>query len=530
MSLSNIIQPNMKAVFYGRHSTDKQNMDTQLRSAYDFAEKYQCEIIKEYLDEAVSSRKKERRQLETLLKDAHEKKFDFIIIYAHSRLARIPEEHDVLRIAMSALGIHIVESSSETLYNYGDIVYSSIKDALAKYELDKLRKVTKDAISTLLGQGLWTGGRAPFGYKYHKKLRKTGKRDNTAEIMEFTKSVDISEEVSNAIQNGRFERIEDELILVDDIFSFYKQGYGFRQIAEMMPKASHRGKDWNHDLVKQVIINPFYAGYIAIRKRKTNAKNTLNKRDDWKMNKCPLIDPVITFSEWEECFQLYEKRKEKALPPNYFKTSFLVNNLLYCEACKQFFKGKDQRSKGYGCLVYVCSCKKEKGKRRIKADDIHLEVIQKMFQLQKKSNQEITDIIKEKIRVECENLEEKMKVISKALEREELKLFTINAKIQKLFLTNGDETLIKILSIGKEALTNSIGEKSNQITELQKTAQLLRDIDGDPRYIDEKIMDFNQFISLPDIRLRRMYLYFIESISVDAFGNLKFTFRMNLEK
>ncbi|MFH7617445.1 recombinase family protein, partial [Pseudomonas syringae group genomosp. 7] len=82
--------------------------------------------------------------------------------------------------------------------------------------------------------------------------------------------------------------------LVDKVFTLYKQGYGFRRIAEAMPKLSHRGKDWNSDKVKQVIINPFYAGYIAIRKRKPTAKNTLNKREEWKLNKSPLIDPVIT--------------------------------------------------------------------------------------------------------------------------------------------------------------------------------------------------------------------------------------------
>jgi site-specific DNA recombinase len=514
----------MKAAFYGRHSTDKQNMDTQLRSAYDFAEKYKCEIIEEYLDEGVSSRKKERRGFESLIKAANDKKFDFIIIYSHSRLARIPEEHDALRITMSVLGIHIVESSTETLYGYGDIVYSSIKDALAKYELDKIRKVTKDSISTLLKQGLWTGGRAPFGYKYHKKLRRTGKKDNGSAIMELSKS--LSKDLVSTVQNGRFECIEHELIMVKKVFSLYKEGYGFRQIAEAMPKSSYRGKDWDNDKVKQVIINPFYAGFLAIRKRNLNAKNSINKREEWNINKSPLIEPVITFSEWEECFRLYEQRKEKIFPPNFYKTGFLVNNLLFCKSCNQFFSGKDQRSNGYGSRIYMCkTCKK-----KIRADDIHQEVIQKMFKLQKKSTEEMITIIKDEIRSECEKMEEEINVISKIMEKEELKLFTLNAKIQKLFLINGDETIIKILSIGKETLTNSITEKSNQIVELQKSIQMLRNIDGDHRYIEEKIMDFQQFISLSDIRLRRLYLYFIESINVDSSGGLEYKFRIDLEK
>ncbi|MBU8880092.1 recombinase family protein [Bacillus sp. FJAT-29790] len=524
MSLANIIQPGMKAAFYGRHSTDKQNMDTQLRSAYDFADKYQCEIIGEYLDKGISSRKKERRGIETLIKDAKENKFEVIIIYAHARLARIPEEHDALRLTMSILGIHIVESSTETLYSYGDIVYSSIKDALAKYELDKIRAVTKDAIATLLGQGLWTGGKAPFGYKYHKKLRKKGKKDNNSAIMEFSEF--LTEDLANSIQKGRFERIEHEIILVNKVFSLYKLGYGFRQIAEMMPKLSHRGKDWNDDKVKQVIINPFYAGYLAIRKRKLGAKNTLNNRNEWKIKESSLIQPVITFSEWEECFRLYEQKKEKKLPPNYYKTSFLVNNLLFCKPCNQFFSGKDQRSKGYGSLIYLCkSCK-----RKISAESIHLDVMQKLDKLQTKSTEEMVSIIKEKISDECERLKKEIEVISKAKEEEDLKLFTINTKIQKLFQTDGDETIIKILSIGKETLTNSITEKKNQITTLQKSVQTLWNIDGNHRHIEEKINDYQHLFNLPNIQLRRLYLYLIKSIKVNSTGGLEYQFRVDLEK
>ena len=526
MSLRSIIHPGMKGVFYGRHSTDKQNMDTQLRSAYDFAEKYECEIIDEYLDEGVSSRKKVRKGLEHLIRDANEKKFEFIVIYSHSRLARIPEEHDVLRLTMSVLGVHIVESSTETLYSYGDIVYSSIKDALAKYELDKIRVTTRDALKSLLQQGLWTGGKAPFGYKYHKKLRRTGKKDNQSTIDQISSEFSMDLATANSIQYGKFECIEDELVLVNKVFDLYKRGYGFRQIADMMPKASYRGKNWDKEKVKQIIINPFYAGYMAIRKRNSTSRNTINNRNEWEMQTSPHIQPVITYREWEECFHLYEQRKDKKFPPNYFKTSFLLSNLLICKACNQRLMGKDQRSKGYGKKIYICkSCDYKLG-----ADDVHNAVWRLLVKLQSKNNEDIIKSIKEKIIQDCADLKEEKRILEKILERERIKLFAVNNKIDNLFRIHADNTVIKLLYIGKETLNNSIDQKTSQIQKLQESIYTLETLDANREYIEEKILDFKQLNTLPQIQLRRLYLYLIEYITVEMPGKLECKLRINLEK
>lgn len=499
-------------------------MDTQLRSAHDFAEKYGCEIIDEYLDEAVSARKKERKGLDHLIKNANEKKFEFIIIYSHSRLARIPEEHDVLRLTMSILGIHIVESSTETLYSYGDIVYSSIKDALAKYEIDKIRITTKDALKSLLKQGLWTGGKAPFGYNYHSKLRRTGKNDNELTIKKISR--ELPNELATTIQKGSFERIEDQLILVKKVFNLYKSGFGFRQIADKMPTGSYREKNWDKDKVKQIIINPFYAGYLAIRKRNPASRNTINNREDWEMKESSQIEPVITFREWEECFCLYEQRKDKKFPPNYFKTSFLLTNLLVCKTCNQALKGKDQRSNGYGKKIYLCpNCN-----YKLVADDVHCEISKLFVKLQSKNKDDIITSIQEKVIINCSELEEEKKVLEGILEQEKIKIYTVNNKIDKMFRLNADKILIKLLNIGKETLSSSIQQMTSQVEELQETINTLKSLDSNRKYIEEKIIDFKQLNSMSEMQLRRLYLYFIEYILVEIPGKLECKLRIDFDK
>jgi site-specific DNA recombinase len=523
----------MKGAFYGRHSTDKQNLDSQLSSAYDFAEKYECEIVGDYFDEGISSRKKDRDGLKLLLKDANEGKFDFIIIYSHSRLARMPEEHDTLRITMSVLGIHIVESSTETLYSYGDIVYSSIKDALAKYELDTIRKNTKNSIKSLAKQGLWTGGRAPFGYKYYPKIankkNRKGERESSSTVKEIEKL--LPNDMAATVKSGRFESFEDELILVKDVFTLYKEGYGFTQIADQLPENSYRGKNWDKDKVKQIIINPFYAGYIAIRKRNLSSRNTINSRDEWEMNKSSLIKPIITLAEWEECFELYEQRKEKKLPPNFYRTSFYLSNLLVCKHCSQQMKGKDQRSNGYGDKIYLCKgCNfKVIAIEKDGTGGIHESVFQLLSKLQAKNTNEIVEAIQNKITNESVQIQEKVNILLERIEEEKKKLYAIKLHIDKLFSKEVEQTVIKILYVAEETLQNSINEKTKRLEDYKTILSKLNNIEANDQYIEKKILDFKQMKDLSDVRLRRLFLYLIENILVDKKGNLECKLRFNLE-
>ncbi|MEC1716400.1 recombinase family protein, partial [Schinkia azotoformans] len=73
MKLAEIIHPGMKGVFYGRHSTDKQEMVMQQHSVANLITKYGCDIVDEYLDAGVSAVKKnihQRKQLQRLINDA----------------------------------------------------------------------------------------------------------------------------------------------------------------------------------------------------------------------------------------------------------------------------------------------------------------------------------------------------------------------------------------------------------------------------------------------------------------------------
>jgi DNA invertase Pin-like site-specific DNA recombinase len=78
-----------RAVLYLRVSTiDRQNPETQGIELRQFAELRGYEVVQEYVDHGVSGTKVRRPALDQLLKDAHRRKFDAVLVWSCDRLAR----------------------------------------------------------------------------------------------------------------------------------------------------------------------------------------------------------------------------------------------------------------------------------------------------------------------------------------------------------------------------------------------------------------------------------------------------------
>ncbi|MGO4887285.1 recombinase family protein [Anaerobacillus sp. MEB173] len=503
MSLSNLLKPGSVGAFYGRHSTEKQNMETQLRSAFEFVEKYDCTIEKEYLDSSVSSRRRDRKQFQNLLADANKKKFDFVVIYDHSRLARIPEDHDMLRITMSLLEIPIFESSTETLYDSGDLILAAVKDGVAKYELDKIRINTKKTMETLADKGHWTGGVAPFGYMYHKKGEK---------------------------KHGHFEQVEHEVVLVKKVFELYKENHGFASIAKQLPLKSHRGSNWTKDKVKNIITNPIYAGYLAIRRKDLGRHNAVRERADWRMKESSLMKPVITKSEWEYCWDLYTIKKSENKNPKHYKTSFLVNGLLICNNCNLSLKNKDQRTtsnqgKVYGKRVYYCqSCS-----YKLIADDVHEKIIDIFKTSFKLEEDKIVENMKLKVSEKIDIENDKMENLVEALKVEKSKLYQCDQKLDEYFKEEEKfKELIKILILTKEHVQEQIYQINESINETKWNIETLQEV-----YLDDEIL-INGLEALKEItkqdqfHVRRLFICLVDEIVTDEFGSLEVKLKYNL--
>ncbi|MGE7604039.1 recombinase family protein [Peribacillus sp. NPDC097675] len=505
MDLSKVLTPGLKGVFYGRHSTHKQVMDTQLRSAYDLVGKYDCSIVEEILDKGVSSRNKDRQGFKRLISEAYSKKFDFVIIYSHSRIARIPEEHETFRATMHILDIPIIESENESLYDVGDTIFRAIKDGVAKYELDKIRVNTKNAIQTLAKKGRWTGGRAPFGYKY------------TPKYMGGTEKV---------------ETIDIEIEMVKKVFDLYKNNNGFTSIANQMPPNSHRGKAWNKDRVKNIITNPFYAGYTSIRRKYENKHNSIKDRREWVMEKSSLIPAIISIGEWEYCWSLYLNKKERKVPPKHFKTKFLLTSLLKCQNCDNLLEGKDQRTKSnqgkaYGKRVYVCkSCN-----YKIDAADAHNTTLKVFKNYQGIEKEKVIVAVQEKVEDEIKHIRMNILDLEKTWKRDKEKIHFCNIDIEKYFKEKDEKELhIKVLSLTKKRLLENIQQIEEFIEEKHARIKFLMEVQKNQDLIEDQLSELKTASLSRSQELRALFLYAFEEIKVNDTGHLYYKCQFNLDE
>ena len=70
-----------------KESTERQNVENQLRELRDFCTKQDWEVIAEYIDHE-SGAKTDREQFQLLFVHAHQRKFDAVVFWALDRFSR----------------------------------------------------------------------------------------------------------------------------------------------------------------------------------------------------------------------------------------------------------------------------------------------------------------------------------------------------------------------------------------------------------------------------------------------------------
>jgi DNA invertase Pin-like site-specific DNA recombinase len=97
-----------RAVLYLRVSTLDQHPETQAQELRQFAAQRGYVIVEEYLDHGVSGTKVRRPALDKLLKDAHRRRFDTVLVWSCDRLARSTKHFLQVLDDLNELGIQFL--------------------------------------------------------------------------------------------------------------------------------------------------------------------------------------------------------------------------------------------------------------------------------------------------------------------------------------------------------------------------------------------------------------------------------------
>lgn len=419
---------NKIVALYTRVSTTEQaeegySIDEQERLLREYCKKENYDVFNCYSDKGISGKNiTARPELQSLLIDAQDKKFNLVLVWKINRLARnildLLEMIDLLEkhgITFRSLTEHF-----ETETPVGNLSLHMMA-AVGEFERGTIAQNVKMGMLARAREGKWNGGQV-LGY----------------DIIEIDD--DSKKKKENILQVNK-----REAEVVKLIFNLYTSGMGYKAITNKINKEGYKTKRGNCFAVstlKEILKNPIYIGKIRY-----NVRQNWNEKRRRDINPNPILvqgnhEPIIDVNTWERVQQLLEASKGK--PSRIYDGEFPLTGLLKCPVCgagmvisrtTNTLKDGTKRRFSY----YACGNWKNKGtavchSNSIRADKANEYVYEKLSELMK-NDKLLKDLVEninkgrkdrinpakkdlDKLSKEYEKLEKKKKKIYEAYEDE----------------------------------------------------------------------------------------------------------------
>ncbi|MEN3132961.1 recombinase family protein [Bacillus cereus] len=227
----------MKVAIYVRVSTQEQaregfSIPAQLESLRAFCKSQHWKIVEEYKEEGKSAKSTDRPQIQKMLKDMRNKKFELVLVHKLDRFTRSVSDLYNLLEYMEKYEVNFRSATEvyDTTTAMGRL-FITLVAALAQWERENLAERVKFGIEQMIDEGKRPGGHSPYGYKFDKFFNCTV--------------------------------IENEAKWVVKVFNWYIQGLGYRKIAKRLNDHNvppRIAKKWTTASIYKLLHNDIYIG------------------------------------------------------------------------------------------------------------------------------------------------------------------------------------------------------------------------------------------------------------------------------
>lgn len=284
----------LKVTYYARVSTDTDeqahSLGAQIKYYDDFIKKNpNWQFVSGYIDEGLSGTSvKKRESFLTMIADAKQGKFDFVITKEISRFSRntldsIQYTQDLLK---SGVGVLFQSDNINTLMPDSELRLT-IMSSIAQDEVRKISERVKFGFKRSIENGVVLGNSKIWGYKK---------------------------------ENGKLVIDESQAIIVYDIFDMYAtQNLGMRTICNRLSErgiTNTNGNPLSFSTIKNILTNPKYMGYYCGNKThkydyRSNDRKQIDQ-DEWVMYKDELnVPPIVSEELWKNANYILDKRSKK---------------------------------------------------------------------------------------------------------------------------------------------------------------------------------------------------------------------------
>ncbi len=374
------------AVAYLRRSTDKQeqSLGDQRLEVSRYAEERGYQIIREYVDDAISGTSAEERPgFQRMITDAQAGDFQAVIVWNSDRFSRGDvTETEHYRYLLRKANVKVLSVTEDYLDRDGidgDVLRTVKQFQNRQYVISLSQNTLRGQISAVMGQSD-PGRAAPYGYDREilapdgsvlfrirfcpGRVREVYDKDGKLQAT-YAKGQSLSKPGKEC--RARLVLSDDERVqVVRDIFAMCLDGVGFASIAASLNARGVAGplRDfWGHTTIKAILENPTYRGDLVWNRRteakfyrvqKGRAQKRHREIGEAKVIKTPkdewvvvpdAVPAIVTREEWEKVQAMVAKRRRCQGGAGHRDRRWLLTGVLECGDCGHKFWG-DPRRKG----------------------------------------------------------------------------------------------------------------------------------------------------------------------------------------
>lgn len=289
-------------------------------------------------DAGYSGKNTDRPAFQDMMRKVRNGEFTHILVWKIDRISRNLLDFAEMYEELQSLRVVFV-SKNEQFDTSTAIGEAMLKIILVFAELE--RNMTSERVTATMisraSNGLWNGGRVPFGYDYDPENSLFSIREDEAEICRLLK---------------------------DD----YISNKSLTNTARMLNAAGYvtrGGAAWTPTAVWIIASSPFYAGIYRYNRYKGTENRTLNPEDEWIM--IPDHHPAIfTLEEHEKMLSILETnaRQKNSVGKQCTRTNIhIFSGIVYCGKCGNKLTSTPGRKHADGYRTSNYSCPKKRATR-----------------------------------------------------------------------------------------------------------------------------------------------------------------------
>jgi site-specific DNA recombinase len=316
----------VRVAIYRRISTDEERQPFSLDAQQERLEAYIAVqpgwVLARNYSDRMSGKRLDRPGLQQALRDAGAGRYDLLLVFKVDRLARSTGGLAKVLEALDAGGVAFRSASEpfDTSTAAGRMMMQML-GVFAEFEREMIVERTRMGLARKAARGKWTGGTAPFGYRY----------DAEAQVLLPVPAL---------------------AAVVQRIFMLYvDRRLGSAAISGLMNDAGQltsRGHRWTPNRVLGVLRNPTYIGQLPFNGERHQASH----------------DPIIDRQLFERAQLLLAERSESPRAQAANATDYLLTSLLRCQRCGHGFVGTSAHGHGGAYRYYTCFSRQRHGTAR----------------------------------------------------------------------------------------------------------------------------------------------------------------------